>query len=190
MQINIQLTRIIDPSSRPHTSLHCIGKKMVAVKAASVSGLSNWFRTPAGDGFSPVQISSKPVAVLGFKILVASPFSCNQKKNISSIVQLKSQYNNVFNTFFNCILAHSGVSGIFHKAIFPLASPRIKYFIHFPSRENMRYLKAGGQCSGGCGKSITSSQKSMADLDPPASVLERFKNCLDSTMQLVGNLYK
>ena len=65
-------------------------------------------------------------------------------------------------TFFNCMLAHSGVSGIFHNAILPLASPRIKYFIHFPSLEKMRYLNVGGQCSGGLGRSMTSSQNSSA----------------------------
>ena len=65
-------------------------------------------------------------------------------------------------TFFNCMLAHSGVSGIFHNAILPLASPRIKYFIHLPSLEKMRYLNVGGQCSGGLGRSMTSSQKSSA----------------------------
>ena len=142
---------------------------MVAVKAASVSGLSSWFKTPAGVGSSPLQISSKLVAVFGPKLLIASPLST-----------------------LSCIEAHSGVSGIFHKAIFPLASPRIKNFIHLPSLEKIKYLKAGGQCSGGPGLSMTSSQKSIAEFrdPPPASVLDLFKNCLLSTMQLVGSLYR
>ena len=41
----------------------------------------------------------------------------------------------------NCIEAHSGVSGIFHKAIFPLASPRIKYFIHLPSLKRKKNIE-------------------------------------------------
>ena len=66
---------MIDPSSRPQTKRHCIGKNIVAVKAASVSGLSNWFKTPAGVGLRLLHISSKLVAVLGFTVLIASPFS-------------------------------------------------------------------------------------------------------------------
>jgi hypothetical protein len=77
-------------------------------------------------------------------------------------------------TFFNCMAAHSGVSGIFHKAILPLASPLIKYFIHLPSFEKMRYLKAGGQCNAGLGTSMASSQKSKAVRPPPTWVLDLF----------------
>ena len=55
--------------------------------------------------------------------------------------------------------AHSGVSGIFQTERRPLASPRIKYLTHLPSREKMRYLKDGGQSSGGPINPGTSSQK-------------------------------
>ena len=60
---------------------------------------------------------------------------------------------------------------------------------NLPSAEKMRYLKAGGQCRGGLpATSMTSSQKSSADLPPPASVFDRLLKALDSTIQLVGSL--
>ena len=47
-------------------------------------------------------------------------------------MQLKTDIVSPFSVL-NCILAHSGVSGIFHSVILPSASPRIKYFNHFPA---------------------------------------------------------
>ena len=47
-------------------------------------------------------------------------------------MQLKTE-NGKTMSVLSCILAHSGVSGIFHSVILPSASPRIKYFNHFPA---------------------------------------------------------
>ena len=59
-------TRIIEPSSRPHTKRHCMGKKMVAVSGDSVSGFaSNWLRTPGGFGSMVDQISSRLLVIQG-----------------------------------------------------------------------------------------------------------------------------
>ena len=51
---------------------------------------------------------------------------------------------------------YQNISGIFGQ----------KVIMYVPSEEKMRYLKVGGHCNGGLFASITSSQKSCADVPP------------------------
>jgi hypothetical protein len=69
---------MIEPSSRPQTNRHCIGRKIVAVKAAPVSALSSWLRTPGGLGSSLAQISSRLIVLQVFIGGTSSPVSYNK----------------------------------------------------------------------------------------------------------------
>ena len=129
MMVCVAGSMMMLPSSRPITKRHWAGRNTWHVRAGDVpdvatssdNACSRWSRTPTGFG------------------LALSQHFCTLLDEMGN--------NSWMDWLFSDLVwsaAHSGVSGICQTEIVPLASPRNKYFNHFPSRLKMTYLKAGG----------------------------------------------